>query len=78
MGTKAPSVDITVHYSTIDRFSQTRKFKTLAGAQRYAQKWVGETPEISVTFGYAVSSYGTGKVTVHGCGLAELFPKLAE
>jgi hypothetical protein len=67
--------DITVRYKTIDRFSETRKFKTLALAQRYAWKRVGETPEISKNFGYAVSGDGVGKVTIQGATLREIFPR---
>lgn len=68
-------MDITVRYSSIDRFRKSRKFKTLAGAQKFAQKMVGETPEISTNFDYAVSGDGVGKVTCDGCKLSELFPK---
>jgi len=68
---------IIVRYSSIDRFSKTRKFKTLKGAQRFAQKYVGETPEISETFQYAVSMYGTGKIECEGMALKALFPRLA-
>lgn len=78
MDSPKPAVEIKVKYSTIDRFSQKRTFKTLEGAQKYAQKWVGETPEISTTFQYAVSSDGTGKIEVEGCSIRKLFPKLAE
>lgn len=69
-------VKITVSYSAIDgtRFSQ--EFKTLRGAQRFAQKWVGTKPEISDMFQYAVSFDGVGKVTCQGCRLRELFPEL--
>jgi hypothetical protein len=64
---------ITVRYATLDGFHQSRKFKTLAGAQRFAQKWVGETPEIG--WNYAVSGDGVGKVTAEGCLVDQLFPK---
>jgi hypothetical protein len=70
------SREITVRYSSIDRFSQRRKFKTLKGAQRFAAKWVGPTPDVSETFGYAVSFDGMGKVTWSGCTSQELFPEL--
>ncbi len=67
--------NIKVSYRSIDRCSKTRRFKTLEGAQRFAQEWVGETPELGT--GYAVSGDGIGKVTVEGAPLRELFPKLA-
>jgi hypothetical protein len=66
---------ITVTYISIDRVRKRRQFKTLAGAQRFAQKWLGETPEVG--WGYAVSSDGVGKVEVWGATLDELFPKTA-
>lgn len=71
------SRNIRVRYSTVDRFSKTGTFKTLAGAQRFAQKWVGGAPEISDTFGYAVSSSGTGKIECSGCDVRDLFPQRA-
>jgi len=67
-------MDITIRYQSLDRFSRTRRFKTLAGAQKFAQKWVGQHPEISEAFRYAVSFDGVGKVTCSGCDIAELFP----
>lgn len=66
-------MEIRIHYSTLDRYNERRKFKTLDGARKYAHKWVGEHPEIG-SF-YAVSGDGGGKVTVEGCTLAELFPE---
>jgi hypothetical protein len=62
---------IRVTYSTVDRFRQTRTFKTLAGARRYAQKWVGVNPDQAI--GYAISDDGVGKITVLGCALSALF-----
>ena len=67
---------ITVAYRSIDRFSARRTFKTLAAAQRFAQKWIGETPEIG-SF-YAVSGDGVGRITVSGASLLDLFPKCRE
>ena len=63
---------IKVHYSSVDGYHQTGSFKTLAGAGRYARRWIGEHPEIGSS--YAVSSDGIGKITVDGASLAELFP----
>jgi hypothetical protein len=67
-----PKRDITVRYSSVDHFSKTRKFKTLAGAQKYAQEWVDLHPDIGL--GYAVSFDGIGKIEVQGATLEELFP----
>ena len=61
----------TVCYASIDRFSQTRKIKTMEAARRFAVKYVGETPDMGSH--YAVSFDGIGKITVTGCTLQELF-----
>lgn len=60
-----------VQYSSIDRYRETRTFKTLAGARAYAVKWVGANPDTCGS--YAVSDDGVGKVEVTGATLAELF-----
>jgi hypothetical protein len=70
------TLSITVRYEAVDHFSKERTFKTLKGAQRFAQKWIGETPELSSW--YAVSSDGVGKITCSGTTLAALFPKVAQ
>jgi hypothetical protein len=72
---------VTVRVSTVDRFSKTGKFKTLAGAQRFAQKWIGEAPDISFQWRYAVSNDGIAKATVFGdidgkpVSVFDVFPK---
>jgi hypothetical protein len=63
---------IKVRYSSVDRFSKTRSFKTIEGARKFAHAWVGRHPEIGSS--YAVSGDGIGKVTAVGVTLAELFP----
>ena len=68
--------EITVTYTSIDRYRKKGKFKTLKGAQRFAQKWVGATPSLG-SF-YAVSFDGIGKVTVEGATLFDLFPEHVE
>lgn len=67
-------MNIHVTYRSIDRYTKSAEFKTLAGAQKFAQKWVGKTPELSIGFGYAVSGDGIGKITCSGCAIADLFP----
>lgn len=70
---------ITVTYTSIDRLRKKRSFKTLAGARRFAHKWVGPHPDIGydeISGGYAVSFDGIGKVTWSGCVSANLFPPL--
>jgi hypothetical protein len=66
---------IHVSYTAIDGASKYRSFKTLEGARRFAQEWVGETPEMGSY--YAISGDGIGKVMVRGATLQELFPKLS-
>ena len=65
-------MDITVSYSSIDHFRKTRKFKTLEGARKFAQKMIGPTPEMGS--GYAVSGDGVGKILARGVSLYSLFP----
>ena len=52
---------ITVRYSTIDRYSESRRFKTLAGARAYARRKMGDTYDIGGY--YAVSGDGVAKLT---------------
>jgi hypothetical protein len=70
-------MDIKVRYSTVDRFSKSRRFKTLDGARKFAQKYVGKHPDTSERFGYAVSDDGIGKIEVSGCSINDLFPREA-
>ena len=62
---------IVVHYSTIDHFSKRRTFATLAGARRFAQKYLGEHPEQGNELCRQLD--GVGKITVDGASLADLF-----
>jgi len=52
---------IIVTYTTIDHVRKRRKFKTLAGARKFALEWVG--PQDVEGGYYAVSDDGVGKVT---------------
>lgn len=65
---------IIVYYSSIDGCRETRKYKTLEGARRFAQEMIGRTPEMGSY--YAVSGDGVGKIEVKGVLLRELFPML--
>lgn len=65
---------ISVTYSSVDGYRKTRRYKSLFGAQKFAQKMVGERPDVSATFGYAVSDDGVGKITVRGASIFDLFP----
>ena len=64
---------ITVRYRSLDGYSQTRRFKTLAGARKFATKWVGAHPEIGSS--YAICGDGIGRITVEGALLSDLFPE---
>lgn len=66
---------IVVRYESIDGFRKQGTFGSLELAQEFAQKWVGETPELSITYGYAVSNDGVAKVTCSGVPIDKLFPK---
>jgi hypothetical protein len=66
---------IKVKYSSVDnRKSKSRSFKTLKGARKFAQHWIGKHPEMGST--YAVSGDGIGKIEVEGAKLAELFGEI--
>ena len=54
---------IWVYYRTIDRFSESRRFKTLKGARAYVRKRIGDTFDVGGN--YAVDAYGVGKVTAN-------------
>lgn len=62
-----------VVYESVDGYRKVKKFKTLKGAQKYAQDMVGEFP--SFGGGYAVSGDGVGMVFGGHSLLKELFPK---
>lgn len=66
------SEKIWVKYRSIDGCYKLHTFRTLRGAQRFATRYVGKTPEISDNFNYAVSSDGIGKIT-SSIPLRELF-----
>jgi hypothetical protein len=65
-------MEIKITYQACDGFVCRKAFKTLAGAQRYAQRMIGRHPEIGC--GYAVSGDGIGTIRVQGATLAEIFP----
>jgi hypothetical protein len=63
---------IKVHLLSVDGFSKSRRFKTLAGAQKFAQHYVGDAPELGG--GYAISWDGVCRITTN-IPLKKLFPK---
>jgi len=64
--------EISLSFTTIDYAHETAKFKTLAGAQKWAHARIGAHPEIGGY--YAVSGSGSAKITARGCSYEELFP----
>ena len=62
---------IKINYSSVDGYRESRSFKTLKGARKYAQHWVGKNPEIGSS--YAISGDGVGKIRAEGVVLADLF-----
>ena len=64
---------IVVLYTAIDRYRERRTFKTLKGAQRFAAKYVGDTPELAPY--YAISPDGIGTVRSN-IAIQDLFPVL--
>jgi hypothetical protein len=67
---------IRVTYASIDGVRETRRYKTLKGAQKFAHYLIGAHPELG-SF-YAVSGDGVGRITCAGCTLRELFPAQAD
>ena len=67
---------IEILYKSCDGVRLRRKFKTLKGAQRFAQLYVGPHPEIGTR--YAVSPEGIGIVYVAGATLDEIFPETTD
>ena len=64
---------IVVKYRSSDGYSKSARFKTLAGAQKFAWKWVGRHPDIGSW--YAVSDDGVGRIAADGATMAKLFPE---
>jgi hypothetical protein len=67
---------ITVHYTTVDNYYESRSFETIEGARAWAMHWVGQCPELGMV--YAISSDGVGKIQCYGCTVRDLFPEDAE
>lgn len=64
---------IKVKYISVDSYGRGKwkTFKTLKGARKFAQYWVGKHPELGST--YAVSGDGVGKIVAEGVALKDLF-----
>lgn len=53
----------------------THKYKTVKGARKFADEWLGSNFEISESFGYAISGDGITKLTIEGATWGELYPE---
>jgi len=64
---------IKVKYISIDSYGrgEWKTFKTLQGARKFAQYWIGRNPEMGST--YAISGDGVGKIVADGVALKDLF-----
>jgi len=65
---------ITLTYQTVDGVDRTKKYKTLVGAQKFAQEWVGVRPEVFKGSLYAVSADGIGVMYWSGINPEQLWP----
>lgn len=71
--TKTKTTKISIRYSTVDGYKETRKYTTLDGAREFAVKMLGEHPERGMD--YAISGDGISKIdNLKGCTLDDLFP----
>ncbi len=66
-------MDIKIRTRAVDGGGESRTFKTLEGARKYASKVLG--PNFDVGMGYAVSGSGTLTLRVAGANLSDLFPQ---
>jgi len=65
-------MEIKLRYESVDGVRKTRTFKTVKGAKRFADTWVGTHPDLGGS--YAVSQDGIGKIVVlSGITLRQLF-----
>jgi hypothetical protein len=65
-----------VIYTSVDGVRKKRPYWSLAGAQKWCHRMLGESPEISWGFHYAISDDGIGKIEVDGdWTLRDIFPK---
>lgn len=63
---------IIVTYRSCDGCRVQRTYKTLTGARKFAQHYVGKHPDFGLD--YAVSFDGIGTIRVQGATLSDLFP----
>lgn len=64
-------MNIRIRVSTLDGLNETKRFKSLADARKFAKRYVGKSPELGAN--YAVSQHGDAKVEVQGIALEKLF-----
>jgi hypothetical protein len=63
---------IKIYFQSCDGCRRVKNFKSLRGARKAAQDYVGAHPEMGRD--YAISGDGIGKVQVVGATLADIFP----
>lgn len=63
-------MDIVIRVESVDGYKSRRKFKTLAGARKYAKHVLGDVFDVGDS--YAVSMCGTVTLRVEGCSLNDL------
>jgi hypothetical protein len=68
--------DITLTVRTVDHWRETRHYKTLKGARKFAHRVVGPHPDLGG--GYVVSFYGDTVLVFDGASYNELFPAPVE
>jgi hypothetical protein len=75
--TQTPAqASIRLSFRSVDGAHWTRSYKTLKGARKEAQRYLGTGPDLGSY--YAISADGIVRLTVDGCKLADLFPATAD
>lgn len=70
-----PRKSIIIRVTSLDGLNERKSFQRLGPARKFAQRYVGEHPDYSEQFGYAIDGYGATKVEADGATMAELFPE---
>lgn len=65
-------MDIHLRYTTIDHYGESRRYRSLDGAQRYAREKMGNIFDISEMTNSVISSAGVAKITVSGITAKQL------
>lgn len=65
---------IKLEYQAVDGAHRVREFKTIVGAQKFAETWMGVRPEVYASSIYAVTQDGVGVMYWSGCTPQQLWP----